>query len=130
METKMKTLLITAASIVAFSTAAIADVSIIKSTPTFTSKPITETVKVVKPGQPSQGFDLGSAILGGIVGNNIGDNGDNTAAGAILGGILGGQGTEDVVTYETRTVGYEQIHTGYTLTLNVDGVIKTINISK
>ena len=126
----MKKLLISAAAIVAFSTSAIADVMLIKSEPIFTSKPITETVEVIKKGQPSQGFDIGSAIIGGIIGNNVGNNGDNTAVGAVLGGIIGGQGTEDVVTYETRVIGYEQIVTGYTLTLNVDGKIKTIKINK
>ena len=126
----MKKLLITAAAFVAFTTSAIADVILVKSDPIFTQKPITETVQVVKKGQPSQGFDLGSAIIGGIIGNNIGDAGDNTAAGAILGGFIGGQGTKDEVVTETRIVGYEQVVTGYTLTLNVDGIIKTIRINK
>ena len=125
----MKKLLISAAMIVAFSASAFADVVLVKSEPIFTSKPITETVQVVKKVK-KQGFDLGGAIIGGIIGNNIGKAGKNTGAGAVLGGLIGGQGTEDKIVNETRIVGYEQIVTGYTLTLNVDGVTKMIRISK
>ena len=125
----MKKLLITAAAFVAFTTSAIADVILVKSEPIFTSKPITETVQVVKKAK-KQGFDLGGAIIGGIIGNNIGPAGKNTGAGAVLGGLIGGQGTEDKIVTETRIVGYEQVVSGYTLTLNVDGVTKMIRISK
>ena len=125
----MKKLLITAAAFVAFTTSAIADVILVKSEPIYTSKPITEQVQVVKKGR-TQGFDLGGAILGGIIGNNIGKAGKNTGAGAVIGGLIGGQGTEDRIVTETRIVGYEQVVTGYTLTLDVDGVTKVIRINK
>ena len=119
----MKKLLL-AAAFTAISTSAIADVKLLKAEKIFTSKPITETVHVCK--RTGDDKTTEGALLGGLIGSNNG----NALGGAIIGGILGDLVGQEKCQNETRVIGHEQIHTGYTITLDVDGVEKKFRISK
>ena len=111
-------------------TAAHADVSIISQSPTFKTENLYETVQVCTPGTQGNGFDLGSAIIGGAIGNNLEGESGGGAAGAIIGGLLGGASTPEKWHTERRVSGTRQIHTGYSILLDVDGRTQRITVSR
>ena len=84
----------------------------------------------------SQGFDLGGALIGGIIGNNLPGEEGGGAAGALLGGLLGGQDTTESHTErrcstETRHKEVEKtVYSHSTVTFRSGGMSYTLTFQK
>ena len=85
------------------------------------SEPITEQVRICTEGRKGSGFDLGGALIGGLIGNNIEGESGGGAAGAVIGGLLGGADTPSKCHYETRTTGTRRIYSHTDITISIDG---------
>ena len=113
--------------VVSFCTpAAAATVSLVSERDVYYSQPITEQVRICTEGRKGSGFDLGGALLGGIIGNNLEGESGGGAAGAVIGGLLGGADTPSQCHYETRTTGNKQIYSHTNIVISIDGKQYTI----
>ena len=112
------------------STAANAGVMIIGQSPIYQSEKVYETVEVCTEGSPASDTDvLSGAFWGGVIGNNTGDG--DAAAGAAIGALLGALSGEEASCHtERRVVGSRQVLMGYTITLDVDGSVRTLTVNK
>ena len=98
--------------------AAAATVSLVSEQEVYYFEPITEQVRICTEGKQGSGFDLGGALIGGIIGNNLEGESGGGAAGAVIGGLLGGADTPSRCHYETRTTGTRQIYSHTNVTIS------------
>ena len=119
-----------AGSLVLMSTAANAGVVLIGQSPIYHNEKVYETVEVCTQGtDPSERDILSGAFWGGVIGNNTGDG--DAAAGAAIGALLGALSGEEAKCHtERRVVGSRQVLTGYSITLDVDGTVRTLTVNK
>ena len=94
-----------------------------------------EVCRDVMVEEKTPGFDLGGALIGGIIGNNIKGEDGGGAAGALLGGLIAGGETETRIerrcSIETRYTETERsVYSHSTVTFRSGGQEYTLNFTK